>query len=272
MTEYEKYGLVLCLIVIALLALVFTALIGTVCRQSLQLIRCGAKDKQIKTEYLKKRRKKREGVAGKTLSAIFYVAVFAVFACSFAMRVSETSDIFPAAVRVVKSGSMSNKYKKNAYLFENNLNDQFQTFDLIITRSMPDEFDLQLYDIVVYRSENKMVIHRIVKIEEPNAEHPEHRLFILQGDNVAIPDLEPVTYAQMEGIYRGERVPAVGSFVLFLQSPAGYACLVLLVISVTVTPLLERKIERAKQERFGAILQKAREKKRRRESVGRFLR
>lgn len=69
-----------------------------------------------------------------------------------------------------------------------------------------------------------------------------------------------------------ERVPAVGSFVLFLQSPAGYACLVLLVISVTVTPLLERKIERAKQERFGAILQKAREKKRKRESVGRFLR
>ena len=250
MTEYEKYGFVVCLIVLLLLSSVFTAMIVTICRQNLRFIRNGLEDKQIKAEFEKKRGKKKIGWAGTLFSVLLYAVLFSVFTCSFALTLSETTDLFPCSVRVVKSGSMSNKNRKNVYLFKNELNNQIQTFDLILTYSMPDEYDLELYDIVVYKFESSFIIHRIVKIEEPNASHPDHRVFTLQGDNVAHPDAAPVYYSQMKGIYRNDRIPAIGSFVVFLQSPAGYLCLALLLISVIATPLIERKIEREKKLRF----------------------
>ena len=71
---------------------------------------------------------------------------------------------------------MSTKNEKNEYLFENDLNDQFDMFDIVITQPLPDEEELQLYDIVVYERDDMLVIHRIVEIEEPNEKHSERYL------------------------------------------------------------------------------------------------
>ena len=144
---------------------------------------------------------------------------------------------------------MAEKNEKNKYLFDHQLNDQLQMFDVVVCRHLPAEEDLKLYDVVVYKQDDMYIIHRIVGIEEPNEKHPNERHFLLQGDAVARADIFPVLYSQMQGIYRGTRIPYIGSFVLFLQSPAGWLCMLLVIFAMVVSPIVEKIVDNAKKER-----------------------
>ena len=117
-------------------------------------------------------------------------------------------------------------------------------FDLIVTHAPPAEFDLKLYDIVIYEYDGVHIIHRIVGIEEPNEVHPNSRIFTLQGDAVGFPDREPVEYSQIKAIYYGERVQFIGSFVFFMKSPAGWLCVLLILFAIIATPIVENKIQK----------------------------
>ena len=255
MTPFEKYVFILCLIVFILLTSVFSAMLAIILRLNLKLIASGAEDERIFKEYSKASMKDKGKGAGWleiAFTVVFACLLVGLFTFTTSMQVMEnkvTSSI-PTA-RVVYSESMSKKYKKNEYLFENDLNDQFSRFDLIVTYQLPKEEDLKLYDIVVYEIEDTVVVHRIVEIEEPNEKHPDKRLFVLQGDNVARPDAEKVSYDQMKAIYTGERIPFIGSFVLFLQSPAGYMCFILIAVEMIASPWMRKKIEKAELARMG---------------------
>ena len=254
MTPFEKYVFILCLIVFILLTSVFSTMLAVILRLNLRLIASGAEDERIFREYSRSSMKGKDkaGWLGTVITVVFACLVVALFTFTTTMQATEskvTASI--PSVRVVYSDSMSKKYKKNQYLFDNDLNDQFARFDLIVTYQLPKEEDLQLYDIVVYEVEDTLLVHRIVGIEEPNAKHPDKRLFVLQGDNVANPDKEMVSYDQMKAIYTGDRVQFVGSFVLFLQSPAGYMCFILMAVEMIASPWMRRKIEKAELARMG---------------------
>ena len=148
---------------------------------------------------------------------------------------------------------MAKKNPENEYLFDNKIDNQLQTFDLICTEKLPAEKDLKLYDIVVYEMDDILVVHRIIEIEEPNAAHPDERYFLMQGDAVETPDRFPVRYEQMKAIYSGERIPFVGSFILFMQSPAGYLCILLVIVAIIATPYLNRRISSERNARFEII-------------------
>ena len=257
MVAFEIYIFVLCLIVYVMLTAVFFLFLTCVAKQAIRLIKGGLEDEKIYAEYVKqeKKKKKKSGGAENLLSAVFCCLMILVFAFATFINITSTQKNldFPT-FRVVQSGSMSKKYEKNKYLFDNNLNDQIQTFDLIITEKLPDEFDLKLYDIVVYEADGTLVVHRIVQIEEPNEKHPNERYFRFQGDNVHVADKFPVKYEQMRGIYRGVRVPFVGSFISFMQSPAGVLCLLLVVFGVIATPIVENKIQKERDKRLKELL------------------
>ena len=105
----------------------------------------------------------------------------------------------------------------------------------------------------MYEIEDRLIVHRIVRIEEPNATHPSERYFLLQGDNLESADRFPVHYSQMRAIYRGERIPFIGSFVLFMQTPAGWVCMLLVVLEMIAMPVVEKKLESAKAKRLEVI-------------------
>ena len=233
-------------------------LIAWITRLLIRLIRGGLEDENIKKEYYKKQC----GCGGECVSEIFdkifsivFCAIFVVvFIFSLSLSLSEEKKVGDIPVmRVVQSGSMSKKYERNEYLFANNLNDQIQTFDIIVTEKLPDEFALKVYDIVVYEVDDTLVVHRIIKIEEPNEKHPDCRWFTLQGDNVQYPDKTPVLYSQMIAIYNGNRIPYVGSFIAFMQSPAGWLCMILLVGGSIAIPIVEGILRREREKRLIAI-------------------
>ena len=252
MSAYSIYSLVLCIVVYVMLAGVFSFLVVMLAKSSLKLIRVGAEDDKIIKEFKKRKPKKRTcGVSTIVTSALLCAVFVTIFGFSLYVQANETVyfDNIPT-FKVVNSGSMSEKHKKNKYLVDNDLNDQFQTFDVIFTYKLPDEYDLQLYDIVVYEVEKTLLVHRIVYIEEPNEKHPDQRYFLLQGDANERPDRYPVYYNQMKAICRGQRIPFIGSFITFMQSPAGYMCIILLVFGMAMMPVIDGKIEKAKKQRL----------------------
>ena len=256
MTNYETYVFILCFIVFALLTAMFSYFLYTTAKMELELIRNGHRDREIEKEYEKKNKPgNRVLVWASRLFSILLCLVFATFfAGSIYIRTNEDR---PAngipSIKVVKSSSMAEKHEKNEYLFKNTLNDQFQQFDLIICEHLPAEEDLELYDVVVYKRDDTYIIHRIVAIEEPTQSHPNERHFMLQGDAVEWPDKFPVLYSQIQGIYKGTRIPFVGSFVMFLQSPAGWLCMLLIVFAMIIAPIVELTLSKAKKERLAPI-------------------
>lgn len=255
MTAYETYVFILCLIVFLMFTLLFSYVIATITKQKIKMIKHGLEDEEVKREHDKKAKANRVTTVFTTAVSLLICGVLMV-ACVFSLYLNFTKDKVPNGIpslKVVKTSSMATQNKKNTYLFENALNDQIQTFDLIVIHHLPQEEDLQLYDIVVYKQNDTYIIHRIIGIEEPNDKHPDCRHFLLQGDAAINPDQFPVLYSQMQGIYRGNRVPFVGSFVLFMQSPAGWLCIILVLFAIIVTPMLERKLENEAKARLALI-------------------
>ena len=256
MTGYENHIFVLCLLVFVSLTIVFTAMTVELTSVSVRAIKSGAVDKKIEKDYQKSLRvRKRQSNVQKWITGAISSIVVILFGFAIYVNVAENTLTEKLPVfRVVKTDSMAKCNSENTYLQENNLTNQFSAFDLIVTRKMPSEMDLKLYDIVVYEIDGVLLVHRIVKIEEPNEKHPNSRYFLLQGDAVDSPDRFPVLYEQMKGIYHGEKLPFVGSFILFLQSPAGYMCMALVIFVNLALPLMERKIDKETRKRLVILI------------------
>ncbi|MBE6132958.1 MAG: hypothetical protein E7180_06195 [Erysipelotrichaceae bacterium] len=254
MTQFDLYVLILCFIVFILLGGLSLFIILYITKLSVKLIRHGVEDEKIIAQYEKNKLKKKTGIIDYIVSGVFFLAVFAFFSFSIFVNVQEDKyfENIPT-FKVVNTGSMSYKNEKNTYLTLNNLNDQFSTFDVILTYKLPDEEDLKLYDIVVYELNGVMVVHRIIGIEEPNDKHPDQRYFLLQGDANDSPDRYPVLYSQMKGIYKGQNIPFIGSLITFMQSPAGWICIFLIIGTMIGTPILESYFEKEKNKRLLAL-------------------
>ena len=122
-------------------------------------------------------------------------------------------------ILVVASGSMSEKNEANGYLIENNLNNQFNTYDTIVIKKVRYESDLALYDVIAFvDSEGKTVIHRIIDIEfgTDGRIHYETR-----GDSNNASDKFRPCIDDIQGKYTGKKIPVIGMFALFMQSPIG---------------------------------------------------
>ncbi len=250
MGSYETYVFLLCLIVFLLLTGVSIFAISTIVKQLVKLIRLGGEDNALKIEYVEMLEGKRGTILEKIVSYIF-CAIFLVFSVGV-LYINVTQNSYSKDIpnlTVVKTKSMEEKNPKNEYLYLYNLDNQISAFDLIFVYEKPSQEDLKLYDIVVYEVDGVLLVHRIVQIEEPNQAHPNERWFLCQGDAVDAPDRFPVKYSQIRAIYHGERVPFVGSFVLFMQSPAGWLCIILIVGAIVATPIIEKKIQREKDAR-----------------------
>jgi signal peptidase I len=228
---------------------------------SLKVIRNGGDDESILKDNEKENEKQEDVVrykAGKALEWVLSCLLFVAFACVFVFSayVNIRGDVYfedMPTVKVVYSDSMSKKHEDSEYLFENNLNDQFNAMDLIFVYKAPNPEDLEVYDVIVYQYKDTYVVHRIIEIQEPNERHPDEYWFKTQGDAVGAPD-SIVKESQVLAIYRGEKMSYMGSFVLFMQAPIGWLCLLLMFIGAIVTPVIDKKLQKEREMRLEAIL------------------
>lgn len=153
------------------------------------------------------------------------------------------------SIIVVASGSMSKKDPGNYYLFENNLDDQFPTFSIIVVEKV-DAKDLKQYDTIVYKDKHgKNIIHRIVGKTDSG-------FFLTRGDANNKNDDDPVSLESVQGRYTGVYVPVLGAFVLFIQSPLGMATMVALIIGLILVDNTRNAVFAIHSKRMDFILEK----------------
>ena len=259
-TPAEMYVFLLCLIVLVMLGGFSTICLTTICYMRVKLIRYGDEDISILKEYEDnlegKKRIFRRIVKFIDLIVSFTLFIAFMLAFTVSVYVNWTQDTYfkdMPTYRVVKTDSMAEIHEKSSYLEDLGINDQIQQFDLIATYQMPAPEEIQLYDIVLYEVDDYLIIHRVVGIDPPNEKHPDEYYFTLQGDAVGAPDKGPVLYSQMRAIYRGERIPFVGTFILFMQSPAGWMCMLLVLAVAIMTPIIEKIIVSERRKRLRDI-------------------
>ena len=255
MSGYDWYIFFLCLVVFTLLTGLFSVMLHYIIKLTLKTIKHGLEDERIITEYQKDKFKGCfTDILCKIIAGVLVAAIFVAFAAAVFVQISGNFIGHGFSVpKVVLSASMSFKHEQNTYLEEHGLDDQFDTFDLVFLEQLPAEMQLELYDIVVYEYHGELIIHRIVGIEEPNEKHPDCRHFMLRGDASKYSDEYPVLYEQMRAYYGGKHIKFVGSFFAFMQSPAGYLCILLVLFAVFATPVAEKKLLQAKLERLTEI-------------------
>lgn len=255
MANFEIYVFILCLIVFIMLTAMFSYLIAIIFKQDIRLIRAGLEDNAILKAYTQEKNKNKTIKYVEMILSVFICAVL-IIAFAFSVYVNIKENSFAKGVsslKVVNSTSMASKNESNDYLFENGIDNQIGMYDLIVMHPIPTEQELKLYDVVAYEIDGTIILHRIVSIEESNEAHPNQRYFIFQGDALSNPDRYPVLYSQMLGIYKDEKIPMLGHFIMFMQSPAGWLCILLTVFAVVVTPFMEKKLKAEETKRLEII-------------------
>ena len=134
-------------------------------------------------------------------------------------------------VLAVASGSMSQRNPVNDHLDKYNLNNQFNTFDLIVVEMVDSEDDLELYDVVTYVDDKgRLIIHRIIEIKE---DVDGETIYITRGDSNDVSD-KPITFDRIKGEYIDFRIPFIGALILFFQSLIGIITIIVLIVCLFI--------------------------------------
>lgn len=206
-------------------AAIITILFDSFVKSNIREIRTGKRDIELidgvlyeQREKVKQRRK-RNRIIKRVAIGVSFAIVVPIFVISLVTKISGNAlFVSERGLMVVASGSMSEKHKNNTYLVENNLNNQFQTYDIIVIEKVDNVEDLKLYDVIAFKnSKGVNIIHRIVDIKTINGEV----VFTTQGDAVGKDDGFNPKFDQVIGRYTNKKMDAVGIFIIFLQSPSG---------------------------------------------------
>lgn len=198
-------------------------------------------------------RKQRAASIGKTAVYYAFLAVLIpLFGLSLYSRIKNNVTQFGNnAVLVVASGSMSVKQESNDYLFTYNLNNQFNTYDLI-TVTKVSQNQLRLYDVIAFKNNKGMnVIHRIIQIDYSGSEVR----YLTRGDaNVSSDSYRP-KYSDIIGKYTNKRIPGIGVFVMFFQSYAGMLTIISVVYCMFMISHYHKKLDEVTDERSEMLSQ-----------------
>lgn len=129
----------------------------------------------------------------------------------------------------------------------------FEENDLVIIRNGKDGAEYGNNTVICFRSGNAYVTHRIVKTdigEDGNA------VYITQGDANNVSDTPSVRSEQILGSYV-TRFKGLGGFVLFMQTPLGMVCCVLLpiliIFSLFLLPTKISEVRKKSQRRISRL-------------------
>ena len=148
-------------------------------------------------------------------------------------------------VIAVASGSMSQKNEANPYLA--NIDNQFNTYDVIVLEKIDSASELQLHDVIAYvNDDGANVIHRIVGFQQTASGVK----YITRGDSNNADDIYKPSVDDVLGKYVGTRVPYLGAFFMFLQSYAGIVTLAAVIYCLIMIESISQKIYSAREERL----------------------
>lgn len=257
MTSVEIISLIVTFIGVASFAAVFTILYLSFSNSSILEIKTGKRDIELIDDVLYNRQekviksKKRSSAVKNTLFYIVMTLIIPIFVFSLINKFQgNTTMMGNSTIMVVASGSMSEKNEANEYLVTNNLNNQFNTYDIIVLEKAQSYFSLKKYDVIAFKNDEGInVIHRIVDMTYENGEW----VFITRGDSNNSNDKYHPKFDDVIGRYTNKKIAGIGIFVVFFQSAPGIMTVVAMIYVLTMMDRINNKMEKAQQERINHL-------------------
>lgn len=254
MSDIEIVGLIVSILGIGCFALLFTILYMTFSNSTIDEYKSGKRDIELIDEaihdnLLKTKKRKK---AMKTIKSIgfygFMIIIIPFFIISLVDKFSgDVTMINNKGVVVIATGSMSEKNSKNQYIVDNNLNNQFDAYSIIVIEKVETEEEIELYDVISFINDKGInVIHRIIKIETIDG----ITRYETRGDSNSASDKYHPKFEDIQGRYIDENVPYIGIFVLFMQSYIGIITVVSLIYCLFMIDKFTTKIIKAQNDRL----------------------
>ena len=260
MSSIEIIALVVTVICLVSFCLVFTILFRHYYLNSISDIKKGNSDIEILDELAYKNKENKKSstkvkrIVSKTISYTVLALIAVCFGLSIYSRINDNSLIFGnSGFVVIASGSMSEKHPDNTYLTENNLNNQFNTYDIIGLEKYDNQAEIKLYDVIAFKGKDgNTYVHRIIKINEDGT-------YNTKGDANSGDDYNSLydgylKYKDIVGKYNDKRVPTLGIFIVFLQSNSGIITIVTIIYCMMMFDYYRGKYDEAFDERGELLL------------------
>lgn len=217
--------------------------------------RTGANDVTIlKTLYDKKdKTKDKKAIFKKVVDILMDIAIVLLSIFLLMGLVARFTNLTNTQLIAVGSASMSYKNEENSYLFDNHIDNQLQTNDLIGITKVDDIKDVELYDIVVYYpGSGRNLIHRVIE------KHPTY--LVTRGDANRGNDEVSVTNDNIVGVYNSFRLPYAGALVTFTQSYYGLLTFGGLTYLAIFYSVINLKLKKETKERKSLLIQYVKDK------------
>ncbi len=200
------------------------------------------KNQETGNQLKPKKKKSAARVFGNILFYLLIIVLLLIGILGIISKVKkqDTIGLFGTHFYVVATGSMATVHSENADFLEGHT-DQIQVGDLIVTHSIKDESELQVYSIVTYINENgATVVHRIVRIEK-GADG--NLWYTTRGDANSVSDAKR-TSDQFTGILVADMGESWGEAVKFMQSYYGIAATAGIVAVILIFILINDAISK----------------------------
>lgn len=242
MSTIEILGLVLSLLGFIIFAIIFTLVYRSYTKSYIKAIEDKNEDKNILDDLIRynhPKNKKKRKIVKAIKNIIFYgliILLIPFFIISLFSRIRGNILTFgDTGYLVVASGSMSQR--NNNYLEENNLNNQFDTGDIIQIKRLSSSDTLKLYDVISFKDDKGMnIIHRIIKIDENGT-------YTTRGDSNLGSDTYHPNKSDVYGVYTDYKIPKIGYLVMFFKSNFGIMTVIALIYCLLMVEFFNKKSE-----------------------------
>lgn len=214
----------------------------------------------IETYYKRKKRKEVGNIISNSIVGIFLVALIGFFVWATVMKSNDQITYFgDKTYLVVQTSSMASINDNNKYLKDGSIdskdrmNTRISQYAFIGIDKFKSEDQIKVYDIVAFRMDDKIIVHRVYSIGE---EKDGHKLFTFRGDaNPASMSGEiNVTSDRIVGVFDGYQNQILGSIVIYIQSGTGLISVFAIAIVLMVYIFYYDRIDLRLTERYEALM------------------
>lgn len=214
----------------------------------------------IDTYYKRKKRKEVGNIISNSIVGIFLVALIGFFVWATVMKSNDQTTYFgDKTYLVIQTSSMASINDNNKYLKDGSIdskdrmNTRISQYAFIGIDKFKSEDQIKVYDIVAFRMDDKIIVHRVYSIGE---EKDGHKLFTFRGDaNPASMSGEiNVTSDRIVGVFDGYQNQVLGSIVIYIQSGTGLISVFAIAIVLMVYIFYYDRIDLRLTERYEALM------------------
>lgn len=215
----------------------------------------------IETYYKRKKRKKVGNIISNSIVGIFLVALIGFFVWATVMKSNDQITYFgDKTYLVVQTSSMASINDNNKYLKDGSIdskdrmNTRISQYAFIGIDKFKSEDQIKVYDIVAFRMDDKIIVHRVYSISI--GEKDGYKLFTFRGDaNPASMSGEiNVPSDRIVGIFDGYQNQVLGSIVIYIQSGTGLISVFAIAIVLMVYIFYYDRIDLRLTDRYEALM------------------